>query len=104
MMNYKGYVGHVTYDSDAKLFHGEILGLKDVITFQGTSVKELERAFKDSIDDYLSWCKERGERPEKTFSGNVRIRIKPDLHAKLVQEAALRRVSLNSFIVEKLRK
>ena len=104
MMNYKGYLGHVTYDSDAKLFHGEVLGLKDVITFAGTNVKELEKAFKDSINDYLAWCKERGEKPEKTFSGNLRIRIEPNLHAKLAQEASLHNVSLNKFIVEKLSK
>lgn len=101
-MNYKGYVGRIIYDDEAKLFHGEVVGLKDVITFQGTSVKELSKAFKDSIDDYLTWCKERGEKPEKTFSGNLRIRIEPDLHAKLAQEASLHNVSLNKFIVEKL--
>ena len=103
-MSYKDCLGIVTYDSEAKLFHGEILGLKDVITFQGTTVQDLEKAFKDSVDDYLSWCKERGERPEKTFSGNLRLRIKSDLHAKLVREAALHKVSLNSFIVSKLNK
>jgi len=103
-MNYKGYLGNVTYDSEAKLFHGEVLGLKDAITFAGTTVKELEKAFQDSINDYLAWCKERGEKPEKTFSGNLRIRIEPNLHAKLAQEAALHNVSLNKFIVEKLSK
>jgi len=60
-MKYKDYLGDVSYDADAKIFHGEVLGLKDVITFQGTTGKELEKAFKDSIDDYLVWCKERGE-------------------------------------------
>ena len=103
-MNYKEYLEHVTYDSEAKMFHGEVLGLKDVITFVGTNVKELEKAFKDSINDYLAWCKERGEKPEKTFSGNLRIRIEPNLHAKLAQEASLHNVSLNKFIVEKLNK
>jgi predicted HicB family RNase H-like nuclease len=73
MMKYKSYLGEVTYDADAKIFHGEVLGLKDVITFQGTTVNELEAAFKGSIDDYIAWCKERGEKPEKTFSGNIRI-------------------------------
>jgi predicted HicB family RNase H-like nuclease len=63
-MNYKGYYGTVSYDPDTKIFHGDVLGLKDVITFQGTSVKELEQSFKDSINDYLSWCKERGEHKE----------------------------------------
>ena len=60
-MKYKGYIGQVTYDDEAKLFHGEVIDLKDVITFQGTTVKELETAFKDSIDDYLAWCEERND-------------------------------------------
>jgi predicted HicB family RNase H-like nuclease len=103
-MKYKGYLGEVTYDSDAKIFHGEVLGLKDVITFQGTTVGELEKAFKDSVDDYVSWCKERGEEPGKAFSGNLRIRISPDLHAKLARAALVQGVSLNALIVDKLQK
>ena len=104
MMKYKGYFGQVVYDDEAKLFHGDVIGLKDVITFQGTTVKELEKAFKDSIDDYLEWCQERDEKPEKTFSGKLHLRITPDLHSPLVQEASLHGLSLNTFIVEKLKK
>ncbi len=58
MIQYKGYIGKVEYDNDARLFHGEVIGLKDVITFQGTTAKEIEAAFKDSVNDYLAWCKE----------------------------------------------
>jgi predicted HicB family RNase H-like nuclease len=104
MMKYKGYVGKVEYDSKAKLFHGEVLGLNDVITFQGTTVKEIEKAFKDSVDDYLAWCKERGEQPEKSYSGNLRLRMSPDLHAHLALEASRQRMSLNEFINKKLQK
>lgn len=64
MMRYKGYRGHAVYDSKARLFHGEVLGLKDVITFQGKTVKELEEAFKGSVDDYLAWSQGRGESSE----------------------------------------
>lgn len=103
-MKYKGYLGEVTYDADAKIFHGEVLGLKDVITFQGTTVAELEKAFRDSIDDYIIWCKERGEKPEKAFSGNLRIRISPDLHAKLSQAAVIQGISLNTLIINELQK
>lgn len=67
-MKYKGYVGQVSYDDEAKIFHGEVIGLKDVITFQGTNVQEIEEAFQSSIDDYLNWCKERGDKPEKKRS------------------------------------
>lgn len=104
MMHYKGYRGHAVYDAEAKLFHGEVLGLKDVITFQGKTVNELEQAFKDSIDDYLEWCQERGEQPEKEFSGNLRLRIPPHLHKKLSQLAATKKMSLNSLIVDKLQR
>lgn len=57
MMQYKGYVGHFEYDKEAKIFHGEVVYFKDIITFQADSVKELKQAFKDSIDDYLTWIK-----------------------------------------------
>jgi predicted HicB family RNase H-like nuclease len=63
-MKYKGYQGQVNYDVEAKLFHGEVIGLRDVITFQGTTVDELEQAFKDSIDEYLDFCKELGRATE----------------------------------------
>ncbi|MGE0009393.1 MAG: type II toxin-antitoxin system HicB family antitoxin [Candidatus Babeliales bacterium] len=104
MMKYKGYIGHVEYDSEAKVFHGEVIGLKDVITFQGTTAEEIEQAFKDSINDYLIWCKERGEEPEKTYSGNIRLRMSPDIHARLALEAARQKISLNDLINQKLYK
>lgn len=103
MMKYKGYIGHVEYDDEAKIFHGEVVGLRDIITFQGKSVDELEQAFKDSVDDYLEWCKELGEKPEKTFSGTFNLRIPPELHAKIALQAKTMGLSLNSFVTEKLR-
>jgi predicted HicB family RNase H-like nuclease len=102
-MKYKGYIGQVVYDEKAKIFHGDVIGLKDVITFQGESVQELELAFKDSIDDYLAFCLERNEKPDKTFSGNIKVRMNPELHAEIAFEAARRGISLNEFITQKLK-
>ena len=102
MMKYKGYIGHVEYDDEAKIFHGEVVGLKDIITFQGSSVEELEEAFRESINDYLAWCKKRREKPEKTFSGTFNLRIPPELHAKLVIQAHSMGISLNTFIAQSL--
>ena len=56
MMTYKGYEAAVEYDEDAELFHGEVINLRDVITFQGKSVSELERAFAASVEDYLEFA------------------------------------------------
>ena len=95
MIEYKGYIGKVEFDDEAELFHGELVNTRDVITFQGESVKELRRAFKDSVDDYLAFCAERGEEPDKPFSGQFVTRIPPALHRQLHLAASLAGKSLN---------
>ena len=60
MMNYKGYIGQVEYDDENRIFSGSVINTRDVITFQGESVQELENAFHESVDDYLAWCREDG--------------------------------------------
>jgi len=104
MLEYKGYRGQVELDADAELFHGEVLDTRDVITFQGTSVEELEAAFRESIDDYLEFCAERGDSPDKPFSGRLMLRLPSELHRRLYVEAKERGKSLNQWITERLAK
>jgi predicted HicB family RNase H-like nuclease len=78
-VTYKGYEGKVKFDEKAGVFHGDVVNTRDVITFQGTSVAGLEKAFHDSVDDYLEFCEARGEKPEKPFSGKVALRMTPEL-------------------------
>jgi predicted HicB family RNase H-like nuclease len=101
-MTYKGYSAYVEFDDEAGIFHGEVLDTKDVITFQGSSVAELRRAFKDSIDDYLAFCKERGEEPDKPFSGKFILRIPKELHRKIYIKSIKSGQSLNNFITDQL--
>jgi predicted HicB family RNase H-like nuclease len=103
MLDYKGYRGRVEFDSEAKIFHGEVVGTRDVITFQGTSVQELEVAFHDSVDDYLEFCAQRGEEPDKPFTGRLMVRLPPDLHRELYVEAQEEGKSLNQLIAERLK-
>ncbi len=97
-MKYKGYTGVVEFDEEAKIFHGEVLGLRDVITFQGTSVEELETAMAESVDFYLHWCAERNKEPEKPFSGKLLIRTSPELHSRAAIAAARIGLSLNKYV------
>lgn len=99
-MKYKEYVAKVEFDDEAEIFHGEAVNLKDVITFQGTSVKELKKAFKDSIDDYLVFCKERGEEPEHPFSGNFPVRATPEEHQLFFLAAMRANKSMNVWVRE----
>ena len=102
-MTYKGYTAYIELDEDAGIFHGEVIDTKDVITFQGSSVKELKKAFKDSIDDYLEFCKERGETPDKPFSGKFILRVPKELHRKIFVKAIKKGQSLNNFITHSLK-
>lgn len=97
-MKYKEYTGVVEFDEEAKIFHGEVLGLRDVITFQGTSVEELETAMAESVDFYLHWCAERNKEPEKPFSGKLLIRTSPELHSRAAIAAARIGLSLNKYV------
>jgi predicted HicB family RNase H-like nuclease len=102
MMEYKGYVGKVEFDDEAGIFHGEVLDTRDVVTFQGQSVDELITAFQGSIDDYLAFCEQRGEEPNKPFSGQFVTRIPPELHRQVNLAASSSGKSLNAWVVEQL--
>lgn len=97
-MEYKGYVGMVNFDDEANIFHGEVINTRDVITFQGTCVEEIRQAFLDSIEDYLEFCEERGEKPEKPFSGRLLLRMPPELHQQAYIRAKRAGVSLNEWV------
>lgn len=101
-MEHKGYLGQVEFDDEAEVFHGEVINTRDVITFQGESVERLKAAFHDSVDDYLEWCVERGEKSDKPYSGKFVVRISPDLHRDLSIEASRQRLSLNALVAKRL--
>lgn len=103
-MNYKGYHGTVSFDEEAEIFHGEVTDLRDVVTFQGRSVDELKTAFRESVDDYLEFCAERGEAPDKPYSGKFLLRIDPQLHRKLAALSSKEGASLNKWVESKLSK
>jgi len=102
MMEYKGYLGKVEFDEEAGIIHGEVINTRDVITFQGDSVAEVKKAFHESVDDYLEFCKTRGETPDKPYSGQFVTRIPPDLHRQVNVAAMLSGKSLNAWVAEQL--
>ena len=100
MLEYKGYVG--TVEADDGVFSGQVTGLRDVITFEGGTFAEVEQAFRDSIDDYLAFCAERGEAPDRPFSGRIPLRIDPEVHRRVAARAQAEGVSLNQWIARKI--
>ncbi len=103
MMNYKGYIGKVEYDDENRVFTGSVINTKTVITFQGSTVDEIESEFKASVDDYLEWCLEDGVEPEKPYSGRFNVRLSPELHQQAAYGAKILGISLNSFVEKSVR-
>jgi predicted HicB family RNase H-like nuclease len=100
-LEYKGYTaGRIEFDDG--VFSGTVAGLRDVVHFQGETADELEQAFRESIDVYLDFCAERGEAPDKPYSGNIMVRIPPELHRKAATRAEAEDLSLNAWIARQI--
>lgn len=99
-MKYRGYEAIVEFDAEDRVFHGRVAGLRDVVTFAGESVAELEQAFRESVDDYLALCQARGEKPDKPLSGQFMVRVDPEVHRKAVVAAQRAGKSLNKWVAE----
>jgi predicted HicB family RNase H-like nuclease len=102
-LSYKGYVaGQIIFDEEARLFSGTVAGLRDVVHFAGRSADELAQAFRDSIEDYLAWCAERGKSPDRPYSGRFPVRLSSEQHRKAALRAAEEGLSLNAWIAKQI--
>lgn len=95
---YKGYIGQIDIDVNANLIYGRVIGLRDVISFDGMTVQEANESFHQSVDAYLEFCRENKVNPEKTFSGNLPFRTDPETHRLISAAAQIEGKSLNSWM------
>jgi len=102
MMEYKGYVAEVEYDDSIDVLHGRALNTRDLISFEADSAREIRRAFEEAVDDYLAFCAERGEQPDKPYSGKFLIRVSVGLHRAVAMAAAREKKSVNQWATEVL--
>jgi predicted HicB family RNase H-like nuclease len=104
-MKYKDYIGNnIEYDAEGKIFTGEVLGLRSVLTFQGRTPEEVENSFKETIDLYLELCKQDGVSPERPYSGKFNVRIPSELHREIALKASAEKKSINEWAIEAFEK
>ena len=99
-MEYKGYVGTVEFSEKDGLFFGKVVGIRSLISYEGTTAKELVDDFHGAVDDYLLLCQDQGVEPEKAYKGSFNVRIAPELHKRAMVYAMENQMSLNSFVEE----
>jgi predicted HicB family RNase H-like nuclease len=97
-LEYRGFIGSVHFSAEDKIFHGKIEGINGLITFEGSTVDELETGFHYMVDEHIKDCEEEGIPLEKSYKGSFNIRISPDLHRRAVQTAIRRGLSLNQLV------
>ncbi len=102
MTTYKGYTAYIEVDEDAGVLFGRVLDIKDVVTFQGETVEAALQAFHESVDDYLEFCQELGQTPDKPFSGKLPYRTTPERHRRLALAAKKSGKSINAWMDEAL--
>ena len=98
MLKYKNFYGSVQYSHNDECFYGKLVGITDLVTFEGNSVSNLKEAFVDAVEDYLALCAKVGKEPNKPYKGSFNVRISPELHQKATLLAQTKGVSLNSFV------
>ena len=103
LLKYKGYTGSVDYSEEDNCLYGKVLGMsKDMITYEGQDINELRRDFEGAIDDYLALCKATGKAPRAPYSGNLNIRITPEIHSRIAMMAMQAGTTINGFIRDTL--
>lgn len=98
IMTYKGYSGSVEYSDTDNVLFGQVIGVRSLISYQGSSIAELRADFEEAVDDYLDMCKQQCVEPEIYYKGSISIRLDPELHRKATVAAQSNHETLNEFI------
>lgn len=97
-LEHNGYFGSVEYSSGRGVLHGKVIGIRDLVTYEGVSVKELKEAFEASVDDYLETCKKLGKEPNRFYRGVFNIRTSSEIHRELSIMAERKKMKLNELV------
>jgi predicted HicB family RNase H-like nuclease len=103
-LEYKGYSGSVEYSAEDRCLHGKIIGIRDLVSYEGRRVDDLEKNFRAAIDEYLAFCKAENKQPDQPFKGTFQVRLKGDLHRRLAIYAEQKHESLNAAANEAVAK
>ena len=100
-LRYKGYLGTIEPELESNSLFGKVAHIRDTVTYEGTTLKQLESEFRKSVDLYLASCVELGREPQKPCKGSFSIRTGEALHREAI--IAAEGMSLNAFVCDAIR-
>ena len=86
-LQHRGYEGTVQYSAEDKMLHGRLLCSRDVVSYGGKDLIELETNFRGAVDEYLAFCSETGRTPDAPSPSAIDVSIKSDLQTLALQFA-----------------
>ena len=98
ILRYKDFLGSVHFSADDNIFYGKVIGVDDLITFEGRSVEELKASFEDAVNDYLELCEQTGKQSYKSCKGTFNVRLTPEIHRLALMLSFQKGMSLNNFV------
>lgn len=101
-MTYKGYTGTVEFSEEDGCLFGRVIGINDIISYEGQSIPEIRQEFQEMVDWYLQDCASRGKQPDKPFSGVIMVNIEPKLQERLEQQALETGLTFSEIVASKL--
>lgn len=97
-LKHHNYFGSVEFSAADKILHGKIIGINDLVTYEGTTVEELTNSFMEAVDDYLETCNELGKAPDKFYKGLFNVRTSTKIHYALAVLAEKKKMKLNEVV------
>ncbi len=53
--------GSVNYSSEDRVLFGKIEGIQELMSYEGGSQYQLEKAFKETVEEYINICTEQAK-------------------------------------------
>ncbi|MDR2825458.1 MAG: type II toxin-antitoxin system HicB family antitoxin [Deltaproteobacteria bacterium] len=102
-MKYKDYTALIEFSDEDGCFIGSVIGINDIVSFDGETVDEIRKNFHDMIEHYIAACADEGRKPNTPIS-EVMVPIPPVLYAKIAQKAEYDGVPINTVMETALQK
>lgn len=100
LLRYKGFLGTVEFSDEDNVLFGKVIGIRDHISYEGATIKDLKKDFKEAIDYQIAYCKKTNQPIHKSLTGNFNVRINPELHQQVARASTEKGISLNKYVQE----
>lgn len=102
ILKYKEFEGSAELDMKRNVCRGKILYIDDAVTYESTSIQNLQNEFEEAVDDYIETCKQIGKDPQKSCRGQFNVRVNPELHRAATRRSISDDTSLNDVVCRAL--